>query len=209
MPLLPQACEGQSPEALDEPTVAGFSCGDVLARDAWQGRTILATHGGGDPLSGPGHLHGDLNSFILVHNRERLLVDPGHSCYRGLLHEVEMGTLTHNTCTFELSRDAADGLKLQESLLQPGTMEQSRSERRDIVDGQPGPPPDRGGAAAAGRAARRRDRDRLRGVGALPRAVDEVRAVLGALWQPRVVHRRPRRRGRAVGLPLELAAQQS
>jgi len=144
LPLLPQACEAKSPEALDEPTVAGFSCGDVLARDEWQGRTILATHGGGDPYYGPGHLHGDLNSFILVHNRERLLVDPGHSCYRGLIHEVEMGTLTHNTCTFELSREAADGLKLQESLLQPGMMLQSRSERRDIRDGQPGPPPDRG-----------------------------------------------------------------
>ncbi len=144
LPLLPQACEGQSPAALHEPTVAGFSCGDVLARDGWRGRTVLAVHGGGEPLYGPGHLHGDLNSFILVHNRERLLVDPGHSCYRGLLHDVEMGTLTHNTCTFELSREAAAGLGLQEALLRPGMMEQSRSARRDIVNGQPGPPADRG-----------------------------------------------------------------
>ncbi|MDR1280874.1 MAG: heparinase II/III-family protein [Opitutaceae bacterium] len=106
------------PAALDTPPLppsapeaaiglaAGFSCGDVLARDAWPedgGRTILAVHGAPDPLHGPGHLHGDLNSFILVHNQERLLVDPGHSCYRNLIHELEARTNTHNTCTFSAS----------------------------------------------------------------------------------------------------------
>lgn len=103
LPLLARAPAAISPEAAGIPLAAAFSCGDVLARDAWPehgGRTILAVRGAGEALHGPGHLHGDLNSFILVHNRERLLLDPGHSCYRNLIHELEGSSITHNTCTF-------------------------------------------------------------------------------------------------------------
>ena len=98
--LLPQAVAALSPEEAGLPPTSGFSCGDLFARDSWTGRTILAVHGAGDALHGSGHLHGDLNSFILVHNRERLLVDPGHCCYRNLLHELDKSSQTHNTCTF-------------------------------------------------------------------------------------------------------------
>lgn len=145
LPLLPQAGPPLSPQDAGLPLVAGFSCGDSVARDAWDGRTTLAVHGGGDPVNGPGHLHGDLNSFILVHNEERLLADPGHSCYRNLIHEVECSTLTHNTCTFSVETEG--GLRLQEELFRTRTLQQSRSARRlfNPETLEPGPAPDRGG----------------------------------------------------------------
>ena len=75
-----------SPEKADLPLTHLFSNGNGFIRDNWNGKTIVATNGGTEPLNGLGHLHGDLNSFILVHNNERLLADPGHSCYRNLIH---------------------------------------------------------------------------------------------------------------------------
>src|SRR5690606_20662475 len=148
-PLLPQAAAALVPDAAGLGTLEAFSCGDVLARDAWPengGRTILAVHGGGDLLHGPGHLHGDLNSFILVHNRERLLLDPGHSCYRNLIHDLEGSSLTHNTCTFAIEA-AGDGPALQEDLLKGHVLQQSRQLKRhfDPATGVSGPPVDRGG----------------------------------------------------------------
>lgn len=110
--FLPQARAALSPEAAGLDPLETFDNGDVLVRDRWQGKTTVAIHGGGAPLNGPGHLHGDLNSFILAHNHERLLVDPGHSCYRNLTHALEVSSLTHNTCTF-IARNTND-LGLQE-----------------------------------------------------------------------------------------------
>lgn len=144
IPLLPAAAPPMGPAEAGLGEMETFSCGDVLVRDAWGGRTILAVHGGGDPLRGPGHLHGDINSFILVHNRERLLVDPGHSCYRNLIHELEGSTRTHNTCTFQTAAD--DGLGLQEERHGQQQLQQSRQARvrYDPETRQPGPPADRG-----------------------------------------------------------------
>ncbi len=141
IPLLPAAAAAIPPAAAGLGPLETFSCGDVLARDAWPedgGRTILAVHGGGDLLHGPGHLHGDLNSFILVHNRERLLVDPGHSCYRNAIHDFEGASRTHNTCTFLLEHDPE---RPADSLL-----EQTRSARSsyDPTTRLPNAFPDRG-----------------------------------------------------------------
>jgi hypothetical protein len=145
LPLLPQAVAALSPQAAELPIIAGFSCGDSFARDGWDGRTVLAVHGGGDPLHGPGHLHGDLNSFILVHNQERLLADPGHSCYRNLIHELESTTLTHNTCTFQLGNGARP--LLQENQLRDSRLQQQTVLRRalDPLAGVAAPPVARGG----------------------------------------------------------------
>lgn len=134
VPLLAQAPPPQAPRPA---AVEAFANGDAILRC---GRTVLAVHGGGDALNGPGHLHGDLNSCILAHRDERLLADPGHSCYRGLVHAVETQSQCHNTLTFQ----AADGPLLQQ---------RSVGHRR-IVDGRPGPAVPRGAhrliAAAAG-----------------------------------------------------------
>ncbi|MFA6962707.1 MAG: heparinase II/III family protein [Opitutaceae bacterium] len=148
LPLLVHAPAALSPESAGVPLAAAFSCGDVLARDAWPehgGRTILAVHGAGEALHGPGHLHGDLNSFILVHNRERLLLDPGHSCYRNLIHDLECSSLSHNTCTFSVEADS--GLRLHEDLLKGKILQQSRDAKRyfDRQTGVSAPPVPRGG----------------------------------------------------------------
>lgn len=142
--FLPEACKALSPEEAGLKPLEAFDNGDVLLRDRWHGKTIVAIHGGGEPLNGPGHLHGDLNSFILVHNRERLLVDPGHSCYRNIIHELECSTLTHNTCTFITQE--LNPLGLQEDKHTQSVLQQSRKARThfDRNTGKRLAPADRG-----------------------------------------------------------------
>jgi hypothetical protein len=123
LPLLAQAPAAQPPDLRG---VEAFANGDVMVRS---GRTVLAVHGGGEPLNGPGHLHGDLNSCILAHRDERMLVDPGHSCYRGQLHAVEVQSQSHNTLTFN-----ADGTVIQQRTVG----------QRTSADGRPGPAIERG-----------------------------------------------------------------
>ncbi|GAB2558874.1 heparinase II/III domain-containing protein [Spirosoma areae] len=142
LPLLTHESQAISPNEAGLPLTKSFSNGHAFLRDAWDGRTIVAINGGGDGLHGPGHLHADLNSFILVHNRERLLVDPGHSCYRNLIHGLESSTQTHNTCTFLVERET---LGLQEDMAKATLLEQkSVLPRRLLVNGKPGEPVNRG-----------------------------------------------------------------
>lgn len=142
LPLLTHDSRPISPDEAGLPLTHSFSNGHAFMRDAWDGQTIVAINGGGDALHGPGHLHGDLNSFILVHNRERLLVDPGHSCYRNLIHGLESSTQTHNTCTFLVEQEA---LGLQEDKAKATVLEQrSVLPRRLLVNGVPGEPVSRG-----------------------------------------------------------------
>ena len=141
--FLTQSATAISPEEADLPLVKRYSNGNILVRDDWKGQTVLAIQAGSDPLYGPGHLHGDLNSFILAHNEQRLLADSGHNCYRNLIHGLESSTQTHNTCTFLLQQDA---LGLQEDLAKASLLEQSSvASRRQITDGQVSAPvPPRG-----------------------------------------------------------------
>lgn len=145
LPLLVQACQGKSPEQLTMPSFQEFDCGDVILRDSWQKpRTILAVHGGAlEKQQAPGHHHADLNSFILVHNNERLLADPGHSCYRNLNHHQETGSTSHNTCEFLLRHNDIkanpDGL-MPSNIIQQNTA----SPKRRIIDGKASRPVDRG-----------------------------------------------------------------
>ena len=141
LPLLTHAIKQVSPSQAGLPLTRSFSNGHGFMRDAWDGKTIIAINGGGDKLYGPGHLHGDVNSFILVHNNERLLVDPGHSCYRNLIHGLESASQTHNTCTFLVEKDQ---LGLQEDLAKATLLEQkSVLVRRQIKEGKVGEPIDR------------------------------------------------------------------
>ncbi|MDQ3815168.1 MAG: heparinase II/III-family protein [Armatimonadota bacterium] len=104
--MLPAAAAPLSPTEAGLPATVAFSAGDAFARDAWGGLTTLAARVASEPRHASAHLHGDINSFILVHRQERLLLDPGHSCYRNLHHDLENASLTHNTCTFELPPSA-------------------------------------------------------------------------------------------------------
>jgi len=142
LPLLTHETKSANPSKAGLPLTTAFSNGHTFMRDDWNGKTIVAINGGGEGLHGPGHLHGDLNSFILVHNRERLLVDPGHSCYRNLIHGLESSTQTHNTCTFLVE---AETLGLQEDKAKATMLEQkSVLPRRLLINGVPGPAVDRG-----------------------------------------------------------------
>ncbi|MDO1449673.1 heparinase II/III family protein [Rhodocytophaga aerolata] len=142
LPLLLQSPKSISPEEANLPKTVIFSNGHAFIRDSWNGKTIVAIQGGSKALYGPGHLHGDLNSFILAHNKERLLVDPGHSCYRNLIHGLESATQTHNTCTFLVEQE---GLGLQEDLAKIKLLEQqSLAGRRKISNGKAGAPVSRG-----------------------------------------------------------------
>ncbi len=115
--LWPFSADPLSPGQAALSLVDGFGCGDAFARDSWDGRTIIAARTGSAPLHAQAHRHGDVNSFILVHNRERLLVDPGHSCYRNLFRPLDVGTSSHNSCTFHVASSAgAGGERFQEEL---------------------------------------------------------------------------------------------
>lgn len=132
--FLTQAASPLSPAEADLPLVKRFSNGNIFVRDRWEGKTVLAVQGGSEPLYGPGHLHGDLNSFILAHNDQRLLADSGHNCYRNVIHGLESASQTHSTCTFLLDQDA---LGLQEDLAKSTLLEQSNvASRRTITGGQ-------------------------------------------------------------------------
>jgi hypothetical protein len=129
MILYPLAAQALSPQELDMPEYAHFSNGQCLARNDWtDGKTILAFSGIKDPLYGPGHQHADLNSLILVHNKERILADPGHTCYRTYVHGNETETRLHNTCTFRLGEQDA----LQENALKSAVLQQVTSGQRRI-----------------------------------------------------------------------------
>jgi Heparinase II/III-like protein len=138
LPLLCYPVKSTSPEQARMPLSNSFTNGNAFIRDAWNGKTIVAINGGSEALNGLGHLHGDLNSFILVHQQDRLLADPGHSCYRNLIHGLESSSQTHNTCTFLIEKEA---LGLQEDLAKAALLEQkSVFPRRVIRNGQAGEP---------------------------------------------------------------------
>jgi hypothetical protein len=130
LPLLTYPIKAITSKEADLPLTTSFSNGHSFTRDKWDGKTILAINAGGDKLFGPGHLHGDVNSFLLVHNQERLLVDPGHSCYRNLIHGLEASTQTHNTCTFLVDNDQ---LGLQEDLSKATLFEQKSIFPRRLI----------------------------------------------------------------------------
>ncbi len=135
--MLADAAPVISPKEADLAVTAVFSGGDAFARDSWNGITTLAVRTPSEPRNASAHLHGDINSFILVHNKERLLLDPGHSCYRNITHEIEISTNSHNTCTFEIPFSAsspAGNLAIPSLANAPGsTMVQHVGKRRSLI----------------------------------------------------------------------------
>lgn len=143
LPLLPQAAAPISPEQAGLGTIARYENGDAFARQSWSGKTVLAVRTASDPLAAPGHLHGDINSFILAHNKERFLLDPGHTCYRNLSRELDVSSISHNTCTFVVESDA--GPRRAEELPRAAILQQKTIAQRTIKDGKLGPLVERGG----------------------------------------------------------------
>jgi hypothetical protein len=149
LPLLTQQRTALLPGEAGLPLTAGFTNGNTFIRDSWDGNSVLAIQGGmNEGCFAPGHLQGDLNSFLLTYQQERLLADPGHSCYRNLIHGLESASQTHNTCTFLVEQD---GLGLQEDQAKTKLLEQRNVLNRRIIqpDGTVGPPVERGGRLQA------------------------------------------------------------
>ncbi len=138
-----QARTPASPNELALPATAAFENGDVFARRKWGGQTVLAMRAGGAPLNGPSHLHGDMNSFTVTHRRERLLVDPGHSCYRNVTRPIEIDARSHNTCVFLPHTDGERDVR-QEDLFKSRVISQNVELKRGFKNGRPGPQVDRG-----------------------------------------------------------------
>lgn len=53
-----------------------------------------------EPLTSAGHRHLDFNSIQLFFGRERLIADPGHTCYRAGTRSADTATENHSTCIF-------------------------------------------------------------------------------------------------------------
>ncbi len=117
------------------PLTAGFDNGNCIARSSWDNdATVLALNGSAPAMNCAGHLHRDLNSIILAHRRERMLADPGHCCYRNLIHKLDADTDCHNTCTFLLPGGA-----MSANLSVPDTIRQQDTPQRRLRDGVPLP----------------------------------------------------------------------
>lgn len=130
LPLLTYSFSNYSPGELNMPMTKAFSNGNVFIRDKWKGKLMLAIQAGPEEgLNAVGHVHGDLNSFIISYNKEHLLIDPGHSCYRNIIHGLESSSQSHNTCTFLLKKDE---LNLQEDFLKENLIEQRNILKRRL-----------------------------------------------------------------------------
>jgi len=138
--MLADAAPAISPKDANAPTIKAFSGGDAFARDEWNGLTTLAVKLPSEPRHAVAHLHGDANSFILVHNKERLFVDAGHSCYRNSTHDLETSTNMHNTCTFEVPATATSPSRI---LTQKGGASRRLLQKNDTLSA--GNPVDFGG----------------------------------------------------------------
>ncbi len=127
------AADSKSPSELGLPIAARFDNGNYLARSSWEdSKTVLGFSGAPEPLMAPGHQHADVNSFMLAHNKERLLVDAGHSCYRNLMRQYEKSTAAHNTCVF-VAKVKAEGMDLQKNQFSVKHLQQGYCSVRQIL----------------------------------------------------------------------------
>ncbi len=128
----PIASASLSPEECKLDKTVYFSNGNCITRDRWNApKTIIAFSGGSDKLRCKGHLHADLNSLMLVHEQERLFVDPGHSCYRTQQYAFDCATASHNTCTFKIANDTANIIAQK---IPPARMFDKEGKPGDLVD---------------------------------------------------------------------------
>lgn len=128
------AADPKSPTELGLSPFARFDNGNYLARSSWKdSKTVIGFSGAPEALMAPGHEHADVNSFILAHNKERLLADAGHSCYRNTWRHYETSTSSHNTCVFQADIKVS-GDDLQENLFKRKYLEQKTCSKRQILE---------------------------------------------------------------------------
>lgn len=96
--MYPDMCKPLSPEEAGMPLCMRFDIGHILIRDRWEEpQMALAVAAGYEPLKVSVHRHLDQNSFQLSVGRERMLIDPGHCCYRLHTQQRSKDEISHNT----------------------------------------------------------------------------------------------------------------
>ena len=91
-----------SPKEAGMPLVNSFETGTIVYRNDWDNqKLVIGIQGGYVPNQAAVHRHQDQNSFILSYNKERVLADPGHCCYRLYSADFAASDDSHNTWTFE------------------------------------------------------------------------------------------------------------
>lgn len=96
--MLPDCAKPLSPVQAALPEVITFSDGQIIGRDTWENtKTVVAIQAGYQPFNVTSHRHKDQNSFQLTMEKERMLVDPGHCCYRLRAQKEAISEFAHNT----------------------------------------------------------------------------------------------------------------
>ena len=108
--MMPDMVGTASPETVGLPTSNQFEGGHIISRDQWEGtRAVVAIQAGYQPYNVTSHRHKDQNSFQLVIGKERMLIDPGHCCYRLNAQKEAISELAHNTISIK-----KDGLVVEQ-----------------------------------------------------------------------------------------------
>ena len=95
-----------SPEAAGLPLSMRFDIGHILIRDKWEEPDMaVAIAAGYEPLGVSVHRHLDQNSFQLSIGQERMLIDPGHCCYRLHTQARSKDEASHNTISIRYKDD--------------------------------------------------------------------------------------------------------
>lgn len=98
--MLPDRAETLSPEQAGLPLSMEFETGTIISRDRWEEpEATVAIQAGYCSLNVASHRHKDQNSFQLISGNERMLVDPGHTCYRLRAQKEAVSEMAHNTCS--------------------------------------------------------------------------------------------------------------
>jgi len=100
--LFSDSTEAISPQGAGMPLLSSFETGTVVFRDRWENpKLILGIQGGYKCNNVTAHRHFDQNSFIVSYLNERMILDPGHCCYRLYSHRHSVSNEAHSTWTFE------------------------------------------------------------------------------------------------------------
>lgn len=96
--LYNRMADALTPQQASLSEVMTFDGGHVIARDQWKDtRAVVAMAAGYKPYNVTAHRHQDQCSFQLVIGKERMLIDPGHCCYRLASHHKSCDESSHNT----------------------------------------------------------------------------------------------------------------
>lgn len=96
--LYDKMADALTPEEAGLPKLLSFAAGQIICRDRWnEPRTVVALQAGYKACNVDSHRHLDQNSFQVVIGKERMLVDPGHCCYRLMSQAKSADETSHST----------------------------------------------------------------------------------------------------------------